>query len=94
MWQRDEKQNRASRGTLRGRGKAEHEREGRVKQTAWILLVLVGLALLLSVPVIGRWAQRSPECTGKIVTYTGPHGQPVECVCLDGTLATCFDPGP
>ena len=44
--------------------------------------------------VIAHRAQRSPDCTGRLMTFAGPHGQAVQCVCFAGTLSTCFDPGP
>jgi hypothetical protein len=61
---------------------------------ALILVFLLGAALLLAVPVIAHRPPRSPDCTGRLMTFAGPHGQAVQCVCFAGTLSTCFDPGP
>jgi len=64
-----------------------------VKPFWWILTGLVLLVIVLSVPVMW-WTQASPDCTSTVVIVRGPHGEPVECVCVGGTLSTCFDPGP
>jgi hypothetical protein len=29
-----------------------------------------------------------------VVIMKGPDGEPVECVCLEGSLSTGFNPGP
>jgi hypothetical protein len=58
--------------------------------------VLTGLSLLvigLAVGVAWRPAP-SRDCTSSVIISRGPHGQPVECVCVNGTVSTCFDPGP
>jgi len=34
------------------------------------------------------------DCSSKIVIVKGPDGEPRECVCINGALATCFKPGP
>jgi hypothetical protein len=65
-----------------------------VKHVALILAFLLAMALLLAVPVMAHRAARWPDCTGRLVTVVGPHGQPVTCVCFADTLSTCFDPAP
>jgi hypothetical protein len=65
-----------------------------MKRVAWILAFLVALAVLLAVPLIARWTTPGPDCTGRVVIVRGPHGEPLECVCIGGTLSTCFNPGP
>jgi hypothetical protein len=64
-----------------------------MKTVGWILAVLFGFALLL-VPLMASRAQRWPDCKGHVVMLRGPHGEPIECVCSDGVMATCFAPGP
>src|SRR5262249_20181256 len=64
-----------------------------MKTVGWILAVLFGVALLL-VPLMASRAQRWPACNGHVVMLRGPHGEPIECVCADGVMATCFSPGP
>ena len=64
-----------------------------MKEVTWILAVLLGVAVLLSV-VVGQRAKPRSDCSGQIVISRNPHGEPVECVCLGGTLSTCFNPGP
>jgi hypothetical protein len=64
-----------------------------MKQLGWVLAVLLALGVLLSIPVIARRTP-GPDCTSRVAIVKGPHGAPVECVCIGGTLSTCFDPGP
>jgi hypothetical protein len=58
-------------------------------------LAAVGLLLVmvLAVYALGR-TRPSPDCTTSVVIARGAHGQQVECVCVDGVIATCFQPGP
>jgi hypothetical protein len=65
-----------------------------MKQTMLGVVLLLAIAMLITIPMLAHWSRRWPDCTGKVVTFTGRHGEPVECVCFSGTLATCFDPGP
>jgi hypothetical protein len=46
------------------------------------------------VPLIAHRARPWPDCISHIVIVKGPHGRPVECVCVGGTVSSCFDPGP
>ncbi len=62
-----------------------------MKPVAWILVFLAMLAILIAIPVVAR---QSPDCDGRVVIIKGSHGEPRECVCLGGTLSTCFSPGP
>ena len=57
-----------------------------------ILAFLIVCALLLVVPLSRK--QAAPDCTNRVVMIKGPHGEPIECVCVGGTLSTCFSPGP
>src|SRR5207244_5519817 len=59
-----------------------------------ILALLLMVALLVAAPLVVRRAQPWPDCISQVVIVKGPAGRPVECVCLGGTLSTCFDPGP
>ena len=59
-----------------------------------LLAVLFVLGVLLAVPVIAHRAHPARDCRSQIVTMRTPHGQPVECICIAGTLSTCFNPGP
>jgi len=34
------------------------------------------------------------QCPDRVVMLRGRANEPIECICLDGTLATCFSPGP
>ena len=59
----------------------------------WVLAGLAFLGVVLAVQVMGR-TRPLAGCTSSVVIVRGPHGEPVECVCVGGTLSTCFDPGP
>lgn len=64
-----------------------------MKALGWILTALMLLVVGLGARVM--WGtQPSADCTSSVVIARGPHGQPVECVCVGGTISTCFDPGP
>lgn len=64
-----------------------------MKQVALLAAFLLLVAMLLAVPVLAHRPHRWPDCRGKTVTLTGPRGEPMECVCFPGILATCFAPG-
>ena len=56
------------------------------------VLGLLGGALMavVAVPRGRGW----PDCASRVVVSRGPHGRLVECVCIEGRLSTCFEPGP
>ena len=61
----------------------------------WLMLaVLVVLAGAFAGLVIVPRSRPPADCTSRVVIGKGLHGEPVECVCLEGRLSTCFDPGP
>jgi len=64
-----------------------------VKTLGWILGGLLVLVLMLAPFVLSR-AHRWSDCNGQVVMARGGHGEPLECVCVGGTLSTCFSPGP
>jgi hypothetical protein len=64
-----------------------------VKTFWWVLAGLALLVGVLGVQVMGR-TRPSAGCTSSVVIVRGPHGEPVECVCFDGVVSTCFHPGP
>jgi len=59
-----------------------------------LIAVLALLAVLLALPVMKRRPASSSDCSGRVVILRKPGGEPVECVCIDAVLATCFNPGP
>ena len=74
---------------------AHHERVGRdteMKLAVGTLVLLLVAAVLLAVLVAHRASW--PDCISRVVIVRGPAGGPIECVCFDGALSTCFDPGP
>ena len=44
--------------------------------------------------VVAHLARTRTDCASSVVLVKGPRGQTLECVCIDGALATCFAPGP
>jgi hypothetical protein len=56
--------------------------------------VVVAVALLAVVAAMRQPARRPVPCSGRIVVMRAPRGEPLECVCVEGTLSTCFSPGP
>jgi hypothetical protein len=65
-----------------------------MKIFVWALAIVVGLGLLIGVPLLALRAHRGVKCPSQILIVRGHNGEPVECVCLDGVLSTCFEPGP
>jgi len=65
-----------------------------MKLAIGIVVILLAIASLLAVPLVAHHEWASPDCASHIVVVTGPDGSPIECVCLDGALSTCFNPGP
>jgi hypothetical protein len=59
-----------------------------------ILGVLLVLGVLLGVGVLTLAEQPASDCDGRVVIVRGRHGEPLECTCQAGVLATCFAPGP
>lgn len=61
-------------------------------------LIAAGLALVLVLIFLGLAtlsyrSRRVAQCSGRIVIVPS-RGGPLECICEDGVLATCFKPGP
>jgi hypothetical protein len=69
---------------------------GRIEMKPFVLLVLglAVLAVLLALPVMAGLAPVGSGCSSAVVIARAPSGEPVECVCVGGTLSTCFIPGP
>ena len=65
-----------------------------MKLAIGIVVMLLVIASLLAAPLIARHEWATPDCASRIVMVTRPDGSPLECVCLDGALSTCFNPGP
>ncbi len=64
-----------------------------MKILGWVLGGLLLLVMVLAMQVMGR-SRAVPGCTSSVVIGRGLHGEPVECVCVEGVISTCFDPGP
>jgi len=61
-------------------------------------LVGVAIVVLLSIAaalwLLSARTQGGVQCPDRVVMLRGRGNEPIECVCLDGALATCFAPGP
>jgi len=65
-----------------------------MKSFVWMVVVLLLVVVVLAVPVRARLAHPAADCTSRVVIVKDQHGAPLECVCIGGTLAACFRPGP
>ena len=65
-----------------------------MKPFVLMVAALALVAILLAVSLMGHRTSSGPDCAGQVVVMKGPGGEPVECVCVRGTLAACFNPGP
>jgi hypothetical protein len=65
-----------------------------VRQTVLIVAFLLVMAMVMAVPVLAHLSKGWSDCHGTAVTFPGPHGEPLECVCFSRSLATCFGQGP
>src|SRR5437899_6325169 len=64
-----------------------------MKTLGWILAALL-LVVIVLVPLVASRAQRWPDCKGRVVMLKNAHGEPIECVCVAGSLSTSVTPGP
>jgi hypothetical protein len=65
-----------------------------MKQVGWLVAFLLGVALLLTVVLLLRRPHVSADCPSGVIIVKGSRGEMLECVCVAGTLSTCFNPGP
>jgi len=65
-----------------------------MKQLGWILVLLLALVLVLAVTVVRSQRRPPRDCTNQVLSLKGPHGEPLECVCQAGALASCVHPQP
>lgn len=59
----------------------------------FLLFLVLALGVLAAL-VIGAGMLVRPACTTGVVITEGPHGEKIECVCVGGVQAVCFEPGP
>ena len=67
--------------------------ENTMKLVGGILAFLFVMTVVLAALVTYR-ARPWPDCVNHLVIVKNAAGRPLECVCFDGVLSTCFDPGP
>jgi len=65
-----------------------------VKYFAWTMAALGLLVLALAASLAARSARSSADCSNRVAIVKGADGEPLECVCVQGAIATCFRPGP
>ena len=73
---------------------APHVGHPQLKFVLLFALALVTRALLLAGLVVGSSMLVRPACTTGVIITQGPHGEKIECVCVGGVQAVCFEPGP
>jgi hypothetical protein len=57
-----------------------------------VMIMLVGIAAMLW--LLSAGTQGGIQCSEHVVIVRGRANQPMECVCINGALASCFSPGP
>jgi hypothetical protein len=65
-----------------------------MKMYGWIVAFLAVLALAGTTFVLAHHNDPVPDCAGPVVMLKGLQGEPMECVCIRGVMASCFEPGP
>ena len=65
-----------------------------MKHFVLTMVVLAGLVVLLGAWFVASGTHSPPDCPRRLFTVAGADGEPLECVCAEGALATCFKPGP
>jgi hypothetical protein len=65
-----------------------------VNYFAWAIGGLALMALLLAATLATQHTRSTSDCSGRVTIVKGADGEPLECVCAEGALATCFKPGP
>jgi hypothetical protein len=63
-----------------------------MKHFVLIMLGLLTLMVLLTGLVFARLAHPRADCRSHVMVFKDPGGERLECVCAEGTLATCFKP--
>lgn len=78
--------------------RARWGREGGIKRSQRlerrVFVVGVGLVLAMVAAVLTWQLTRRAGCIGAVVVVKGPAGGPLECLCEQGRLGACFEPGP
>jgi Na+/H+-dicarboxylate symporter len=77
-------------GSWRGAGVTMEA--GRMKHFVLIMLALLTLMALLTGLVFARLAHPRTDCRSRVMVFKDPREERLECVCAEGTLATCFKP--
>jgi hypothetical protein len=73
---------------------ASHVGHPQLKLVLLLVLAFVTLALVLAALVVGAGMRVRPACTTGVIITEGPYGEKIECVCVGGVQAWCFEPGP
>ncbi len=65
-----------------------------MKHFIWTVALLAGLVFLLGAWFVAQGTHSPPDCPRRVYMITGRDGEPLECICAEGAMATCFKPGP
>jgi hypothetical protein len=65
-----------------------------MKPFVWMMAALATVVVLLGVWVVTHETRTASDCSQRIFIVKRPDGEALECVCDEGTLATCFKPEP
>ena len=56
-------------------------------------MVLAVILLAVAVFVLQLRGHGVAQCPDRVVILRGRTGTPLECICIDGVLVSCFQPG-
>jgi multidrug efflux pump subunit AcrB len=63
-----------------------------MKRLAWALAIIITVGLLAAVFLLPLRSPPGVECPASVVIVRG-RGGALECVCVNGMLSACFEPG-
>lgn len=58
------------------------------------VLIVIVLGIGVAAWLLSARTQRGVQCPDRVMIFRGRGAAPLECICVDGVLATCFAPGP
>ena len=65
-----------------------------MKSIIWVVAVVAAAVAMVAIALLALQSQRGIDCPDRVLIVRGHAGAPIECVCLEGVLSTCFEPGP
>ena len=64
-----------------------------MKRLAWALAIIIAVGLLAAVSLLPLRSPTGVECPASVVIVRGRGAALLECVCANGVLSACFEPG-